>query len=104
MGQTLPMDGGDDLLAVLANEEYRGALSELRTEPNGVKALSDLPTERRTHDSSGIAATPSRLHHVVLRKLEDIGLIDYDTEEHTVRYRPSESAKSWLQAIERRSK
>lgn len=89
-----------ELLAVLARGEYRGTLSELQARPDGVTSLTDLADERHTHEPDGPVPTAIRLHHAILPKLDDVGLLDYDPREHAVRYRSSERVESWLNRIE----
>lgn len=100
MAETLLAFDRDELLAVLAQEEYRGTLSELQARPDGVTSLTDLADGRHTHEPGGPVPTAIRLHHAILPKLDDIGLVDYDSVENTVRYRSSERVESWLDRIE----
>lgn len=102
MVHALPADGRDELLAVLANEACRATLSKLRATTGSATALRALAKESHARDPGGTAVTPSRLHHVTPPKLDDGGLVDYDSVEQTVRYRPNERMEFWVDAAEDR--
>lgn len=100
MEQTVLVGDRDDLLDILANEEYRETLSVLRARPAEVMSVTDLAYETHTHKPGGPAVTTIRLHHVILPKLDSAGLVNYDPVEHTVRSRSSERAEPWLDVVE----
>lgn len=93
-------DEQDDLLALLATKEYRDTLSELRTRAGDVTSLTTLAADTPTRASAGTAVTALRLHHMILPKLADAGLVQYDSDERTVRYRGNEAQEALLDRIQ----
>ena len=70
--------GAHRILETLADGRCRSVLSHLVWQ-GGRAELDELA--RSARDDEGAAV---RLHHVVLPKLDDVGLLEYDPEAHTV--------------------
>ena len=70
--------GVHGILETLADGRCRSVLSHLVWE-GGRAELNELA--RSVSNDEGAAV---RLHHVVLPKLDDVGLLEYDPEAHTV--------------------
>lgn len=84
-------DGWDDVLASLANERRRLTLRVLK-DRDVPMARADLAREIAAYeideeaDPETVADLLASLHHVHLPKLEDAGLVEYDTADGTVAY------------------
>lgn len=86
-------NGWDDVLASLASERRQIALSELE-DRDVPMARADLACEIAAcetdegadPDSETVADLLASLHHVHLPKLDDAGLVEYDTADGTVAY------------------
>jgi len=82
-------DGWGEVLACIADEECRAVLAVLENQ-TGAVSTDELP--RTVAAQSGDCDRSAdrvrvRLYHVVLPKLDDAGLVDYDPEEGAVTYR-----------------
>lgn len=76
----------DELLTVLANNHCRTILSDFRDTSGEVASLDDLAN--RIADGNGMETerVVAQLHHSVLPKLVDTGLIEYDIRSGDIRY------------------
>lgn len=81
-------DSTDALFSALAHENRRHVLRYFESSGVDVASLEELvdaiPRDERTDDRNRVVL---RLHHVTLPKLEDAGIVEYDTRSNTVRYR-----------------
>lgn len=85
----LTPDTVDDVFAVLSNEEYRHVIQYFRQTSQSVADIESL-VEFSVQHAAGDVERDNRaltLHHVVLPKLAEAGVLDYDTRHNTVRYR-----------------
>lgn len=97
----LVADGWDDEAAVSQRDLRRTAVAALR-EAGGELSVGDLATEVAAHetgdDVAPVAADADEvgvaLHHRVLPKLEESGLVEYDPEGDTVVYAGPSGAES----------
>lgn len=76
-----------EILCVLADEERRRVLSQLRAHDGVEISLDDLAAACSTGDPEASTVTPVRLHHVTLPKLAAADLVHYDQEAKIVVYR-----------------
>ena len=85
----LASDTVDDLAAELSNEEYRQIVQYFQRTSQPVANI-DSPVAfsvQLAEDDVDRDKRAITLHHVVLPKLADAGVLDYDTRQNTVRYR-----------------
>lgn len=66
-------------------------LSELAADVAAVEEAADVSVESPTSESVEID-----LHHRQLPRLADVGLIDYDTRQGTVRFTGSPTLETWV--------
>ena len=81
-------DPTDAALRILADEQRRHVVASLSATSDGVSSLSELveyAVTRATDERDPEEAT-IHLHHVTLPKLEDAGLLEYDSRSRAVRY------------------
>lgn len=75
---------------VLADERRRHVLYYLLEDAGGEAGVADVATHLRSVESSSRTADPetirTELHHRHLPRMEEAGLVDYDTPEARVRY------------------
>ena len=94
----------DELLNALTDEYSRTVLLYFRYFPTREATLDAL--ERFVCDLNGQDAGEAHvgvyLHHSILPRLADVGLVDYDEESHTVRYRDHPSVELWLDHVSER--
>lgn len=95
----------DAYLQLVADRQRRCVLRHVREHPTEPMAVDELVDAVRgmlaaegssTLDAERIAV---RLSHSHLPKFADHGVIDYDREARTVRYRPDERLESVLDAV-----
>lgn len=88
---------GDETLSVLAHDDCRAVLHYFRRHSTDVTTVSDLTEficeRQETEDRSGIEIS---LHHSALPRLADAGIVDYDAESNTARYRANSPVEEWL--------
>lgn len=75
------------ILGLLADEERRLVISQLRAHDDNAMSLDALADACRTDDTAAPAVTPMRLHHATLPKLAAADLVHYDPATETVEYR-----------------
>lgn len=79
------------IISIIAERTLPLPLGELETT---LRASTQSQTTDEDGDESTLLAT---LHHVDLPRLEDVGLIEYDSDEKTVvRHRSPETISDWL--------
>ncbi|WP_436923214.1 DUF7344 domain-containing protein [Halosimplex amylolyticum] len=89
-------DEWDDVRSCVTDED-RLVVLDVLTSRTGSVARATLARELAARDASRSPSADAvhdaavQLHHVHLPKLEDAGLVDYDTDEETVAYRKSET-------------
>lgn len=101
---TLPSTADDDLLAVLADEYCRTVLQYFphhSTQVAAIDALERFLCERNGQDA-GEAHVAVYLHHTILPKLADAGLVDYDARSRTAHYRSHPAVEAWLNHVSER--
>lgn len=92
-------DSLDDYLALIADYRRRAVIERLRDEVDGettFDALLDHLARRHQQQREEFAA---QLHHNHLPKLEAHDVVEYDSQQETVRYRPNESVEAVLDAL-----
>lgn len=91
----------DELLDVLADEHCRTVLWYFRyysTHVATVDALERFVCEQHGQHA-GEAHVAVYLHHSILPKLADAGLVDYDARSRTARYRVNPNVEAWLDHV-----
>lgn len=96
-----PLQPGElnEILGVLADEERRRVLSQLRAHDGIGMTLDDLAAACRTDDPTATTVTPVRLHHATLPKLAAADLVHYDREAKTVEYRGDTAVEAVLDRV-----
>lgn len=94
----------DELLVVLADEYCRTVLQYFRyhsTQVATIDALERFVCDRNGQDA-GEAHVGVYLHHSILPRLADAGLVDYDTRSRTAHYRSHPTVEAWLDHVSER--
>ncbi len=95
----------ETLVPLAADRRRRQALHHLRHETNGQTTIDDLidalsDSESGPHDQQiDREELAIQLHHVHLPKLTEVGVVDFDTTEGTVRYQPDEQIERILDEL-----
>lgn len=81
----------DQLISILSIECNRHVLHYFRESSEHVASLEEIADYVATRrDETGVSdpdRVAIRLHHSSLPKLAEVGIVDYDRRQHTVRYR-----------------
>lgn len=80
-------DTRDELLALLADGECRTVLEYFRNGNTDEVTIDDLARELATQLHRSERQTAIRLHHCVVPRLEDAGVVEYAHDQNSVRYR-----------------
>lgn len=107
---TVPSKRLDAIYATLADRRRRYLLYCLTGDAADVRELSELAAdvaavEEAADGSLGSpnpGAVENDLHHRQLPRLADVGLIDYDTRQGTVRYTGSPTLETWVDLARRK--
>lgn len=91
-------DGGTEHLSVLADEEQYAILRYFRDVSEPVVAVDDLADEISARDHA-TDVTAIRLHHVILPRLDDAGVVEYDPRSNTARYRGDRELERLLDTL-----
>lgn len=93
----------EDILRSLADDHRRYVIEYLSETDGEVASLNELVDYVATHcsDAFGPEEVAIRLHHVCLPKLDDAGLLEYDSRSETVRYRPEPLVEDLLDRLEK---
>lgn len=97
--QTPHDESVDDLLRILANEHCRATLWYFRDASDDVTSVRELAAEIRKRDHGRTEQIASKLHHSVLPRLADIGVVEYDPQSNTVRYNGHSELEALLDGI-----
>ena len=89
----------DELLAILANEDCRATLEQFRRTSEETVPVEDLADELCRDDERDPDRFAVRLHHSVLPRLADVGVLEYDARSETVRYRGHDELEALLDAV-----
>lgn len=91
----------DESLNVLAHEQCRTVLSYFARRSTEVATLDDLADFVRDRTQQGEDATRirTRLHHVTLPRLADVGALEYDVRSKTAQYRGRPTLEVWVNHI-----
>lgn len=98
--QTLHPARKDELLSLLADDRRRAILTCLRESPSDVATVQMLTDEIDKEDHGGTEANAIVLVHSDLPRLDDGGLVEFDKQSMTVRYRSVPVAEQLLDCIE----
>lgn len=74
------------LFPLLSDPSCLDTLRQLRDRPNAVTSIHDLADDLPAGSYDWPGDPNLRLHHVILPKLAEAGLVEYDTETRTVQY------------------
>ena len=103
-----PESALDAWLEVLADPRCRHVLHYFTRTAGQVATVDELATSleasgqirtTRPEQATGDRATVT-LHHTVLPKLDEAGVLDYDARTQTVRYHEHPALERWLRAVE----
>lgn len=89
----------DEFLRVLSSQYCRAALSYVRESPESaaiVDEIAEAIADRRGVETDDVLV---RLHHWVLPKLEDAGVVDFERRTDTARYRGRPEVEAMLDVI-----
>ncbi|AHG00771.1 hypothetical protein HALLA_06880 [Halostagnicola larsenii XH-48] len=78
--------GGNALLSALANRYSRSVIAYFRNTTEDHTSVDDIAAVLARRDHADETQIGIRLHHVVLPKLDAVGIVDYDSRTKTVRY------------------
>lgn len=92
-------DRVDALLRILADSERRRILTSLWSAPAESVALEEL-TQRASDTDRDLEHTRIRLHHRHLPKLEQAGLVTYDSHANTVEYHGDDTLERLLDTLQ----
>jgi len=104
---TAESDAGETLsksecMELLSSKRRETVLTQMATSEDRAHTLESLATAiSQTEEESDLAAMPSErvclsLHHVHLPKLDDAGVVVYDTELKTVEYNGDSQIEQFL--------
>lgn len=97
--QSIHPDTADEALRVLADRHCRATATLLWEAPEETVTLETIAHDLSTQDPRDPERLASRLHHVVLPKLAEIGVVEYDREDATAGYRGNARVESLLVGI-----
>lgn len=82
--QSIKPEELDKLLTVLADPHCRSIIFYFRNSSAEAATVADLTSEVETHATEEEIAI--QLHHSVLPRLDEAGIIEYNTRSNTARY------------------
>lgn len=93
-------DTVDQIVKLLANERYRGVISYLQQTDRETMSVSELADEL----PEGVTGKPDRvrlqLRHVILPRLADVGIIDFDARSEMIHYYGRSDVEGVLECID----
>lgn len=95
----------DAILSLLSHHRRRNLLAYLVDEADRMATIEECVShiaereEARTGDRPGHDHVETDLHHTHIPKLEDAGIVEYDTRNKEFRYRGHEDLEAWLDRI-----
>jgi DNA-binding transcriptional ArsR family regulator len=89
----------DEALRVLKSPERRRVLEHLDDESDGSTTVAELASQIACSESRDGQTFEARLHHVHLPKLEDYGVLEYDSRSNAIRYRPDAHTEKLLACL-----
>ncbi|WP_440008132.1 DUF7344 domain-containing protein [Halomicrococcus sp. SG-WS-1] len=89
----------DELLEVVADQHRRFVLYYLQDTDGDVASFEELREHLLAHDLDDSERATIALHHRILPRLEDAGLVEYDARSDTVRYREDDLAERLLDRL-----
>lgn len=89
----------DEQLTVLADEDCRRVVYYFRRRPVETATLEELGRFVRERTDGDAGRAQVQLHHAVLPKLAEAGLLDYDPRHNEVQYRGRPSVDAWLRRV-----
>ncbi|APX95224.1 DUF7344 domain-containing protein [Natronorubrum daqingense] len=89
----------DELLTVLANHRCRRILWYFRESSTTVASVDDLVRALSDYTSEDESQLVVQLHHSALPRLDELGVLEYDSRSRTVRYWGNSAVESMMDAI-----
>lgn len=101
MHQACESNPSNSLLEVLADEQRRCVVAYLSDTSDDVASVSELTRHVTKHcaDAHNREQVAVNLHHVGLPKLEEAGVLEYDSRSNTVRYHPGSKVETLLDCL-----
>lgn len=97
----LSSEAVDEFLRVLAHERCRFVLYYFARHSTEAATIDDLTDF--IHDQNQRHVDPkrirTRLHHVTLPRLADVGVLEYDARSNTARYRGQPTLEVWVNHV-----
>lgn len=90
----------DKLLTLLANKYCRSTVTYFRDSSEDVASVEDIANEMSKKDQRGADRFGLQLHHSVLPRLVDAGVLTYDAKTNTVLYRGHAEPEALLDGIQ----
>lgn len=90
----------DDLLNALADGQRRAVVSYLRDATSESVPVATLADAIATPDGSSPDDLAIRLHHEIVPRLAEIGVLEYDARSRSVGYHGDEDLEALLDAVE----
>ncbi|QLG28343.1 hypothetical protein HUG10_12650 [Halorarum halophilum] len=100
--QTNP-DTTNELLTLLSDEYRRATIAYFRDSSESVSSLEDIADELCEEDQSEADRIAVQLHHSILPRLADSGVVNYDTKTNTAQYRGHSELEAMLDGIQHAS-
>jgi hypothetical protein len=88
----------DGCLETVSDRSRRDIIRVLQSDTGGETTLERL-AERFADEEGGRVQAAIALHHQHLPKLAATGVVDYDSDSGTVRYRPNEGVETLLDVL-----
>lgn len=79
-------EGRATFLSALATQHCRSVIAYFRNASSDHASVDEVASTLAGRDNVDETQIATRLHHAVLPKLDDVGLIDYDARTNTARY------------------
>lgn len=88
-------------LNVLAHEQCRAVLYYFARHSTEVATVTDLAEFVHDQNRQAVTAThtKTRLHHVTLPRLAEVGVLEYDARSNTARYRGQPTLEVWVNYV-----
>lgn len=94
-------DAVDEYLDILAHKQCRFVLYYFARHSTEVATIDDLAAfiREQTQQDGDTTQITSRLYHSTLPRLADVGVVEYDAQSNTVRYREHPPLEMWVNHV-----
>jgi len=89
-----------ELLDVLSTDGCRDTLAYFRDASEDTARVDDIAAALSETDARDAEQFALRLHHVILPRLADAGVLEYDARTNTARYHGQDNLDSLFDAVE----